>query len=724
MTCMKVSRRQFTAMTLALPFLAKASSLESLTFCCASNNDLYRSLDVIGIRAPRYTEPAVAITHAPRNSGLLILADRYPHATVSIPKDLVHKIREKHLWTYVEYPAWLTEPAMKPRCAKLERAVVSSDFFGDSLPRLRILSLHECFYLPVHRLPRVSKAHLVMAKVAGFDTATFGIPNHDVYPLLFEDESSHLLIASTQLSRFITARYGPTSAWNSVWQAILEWLLQAKKGGILRWEPAVGPTWPASAQLADSAARESFSRAVRWYFNARLLIHPSWSNKLQQAWKEPDQVAPAPSQDLPSGDGRLGVLEGHASQILLDGSQKMRWWIRADCVGQTAMVMALSQSISPQANHGRIASNLVSFLMHSMIALGSRANPSSASYGLLGWNTTPNYYKGENGYDVYYVDDNARCLLGILATSALLKESHWAERLWLAILANSRLMGTRGYFQWRYDGKPLLKNGWRYYFNAPTVYPDMDYQADPWALFLWAFNKTGYKPFFERTLEGIRHTMELYPDHLICSNSLTFQQARLLLPLAWLVRIEDTAQSRSWLNRVAADLLSHQVPSGAIQEWLGDPGTEGNKPPQSNEQYGSREGPIIQSNGDPAADLLYTMDFAFIGFHEAYAATGDERFRAATDRIADFLIRAQVQSKAHPEFDGAWFRAFDFNTWDYWASNSDSGWGAWCTESGWTQSWIAATLALRILNRSLWDILSTVPEFTGFERLRQRMLPA
>ena len=57
-----------------------------------------------------------------------------------------------------------------------------------------------------------------------------------------------------------------------------------------------------------------------------------------------------------------------------------------------------------------------------------------------------------------------------------------------------------------------------------------------------------------------------------------------------------------------------------------------------------------------------------------------------------------------PEFDGAWYRAFDFRRWDYWASNADVGWGPWSTETGWTQGWITSVLALRQLNTSLWDL--------------------
>jgi hypothetical protein len=117
------------------------------------------------------------------------------------------------------------------------------------------------------------------------------------------------------------------------------------------------------------------------------------------------------------------------------------------------------------------------------------------------------------------------------------------------------------------------------------------------------------------------------------------------------------------------------------------------------------------------------MNFAFIGLHEAHAATGEALYKEAADRIARFLVRAQVRSEVHPQFHGAWYRAFDFKNWDYWASNSDSGWGAWCTEAGWSQSWISTVFSLRLANQSLWDILQKIPAYKEFGELSKQMFP-
>ena len=61
-------------------------------------------------------------------------------------------------------------------------------------------------------------------------------------------------------------------------------------------------------------------------------------------------------------------------------------------------------------------------------------------------------------------------------------------------------------------------------------------------------------------------------------------------------------------------------------------------PPKSNEAYGKDEAPLIQQNGDPLADLLYTTNFAFLGLHEAAAATGDAFYADAEDKLGEIFV--------------------------------------------------------------------------------------
>jgi hypothetical protein len=244
-----------------------------------------------------------------------------------------------------------------------------------------------------------------------------------------------------------------------------------------------------------------------------------------------------------------------------------------------------------------------------------------------------------------------------------------------------------------------------------------------WACYLWAYKQTGFDLFLKRAKTAIGMTIAAYPDKWIWTNGIQQERAKMLLPLAWLVRVEDTPEHREWLRKIANDLLASQDECGAIREELGEPGKGSFPPPSSNETYGIYETPLIQKNGDAVCDLLYTVDFAFLGLHEAAAATGDQLYLDAEDKLAKFLCRIQIRSEKHPELDGGWFRAFDFNRWEYWASSGDKGWGAWCIETGWTQSWITAVLGLRQIKSSFWDFTKDSKIEKYFDGLQKQMLP-
>ena len=389
------------------------------------------------------------------------------------------------------------------------------------------------------------------------------------------------------------------------------------------------------------------------------------------------------------------------------------------------MSMALAGHFGKSAAQKQVAINLNDFIyFRSPLAQGTRRDPGSPSYGLVGWNTTAKFYKDMDGFGVYYGDDNARSMLGTMAAAALLNSDRWDESLLRCLLGNLRTTGKLGFRENRIDEGPLQKNGWRYYFERETVRYAPHYQAYLWATYLWAYHKTGFPLFLDRARNAIRMTMSAYPNEWQWTNGIQQERARMLLPLAWLVRIEDSAEHREWLKRVATDLLAAQDASGAIREEIGTAGKGDYGPPKSNDEYGTKEAALIQQNGDPLSDLLYTTNFAFLGLHEASAATGDGLYKDAEEKLAKFLCRIQVRTESNPELDGAWFRAFDFNRWDYWASNADAGWGAWSVETGWTQAWITSVLGMRQMGTSFWDLTAGSGIKKHLNALVPVMLPA
>ncbi len=705
----------------ASPAAAQSSARSRLVFCCKPENDLYNLLSQRGGKWQRFDRPGEAIRYAAPDSGVLILAEGYPDELTVVAPELFDLAAEKKVRIYIEYaknvPGMIS---LDPRQVQTERVVVANDWFAPSLEKLSILSMHECSFVPMD----AAYSFLVLARVAGFNTAVFGLEpwkspifqGGTAFPLLVKNPIADILVSTSKLSSFMTGRYAPRESWRFVWERILTWLA-GERVILSSWDVDVAPAYGKEDVLPPDAGVQAMRSGVQWFSNARLLVHPSWQAKVDAASNLKDRVGPAPESQWAIGDGALGLLEGVTSTIDVAGSQPVRYWFRYDCMSEAAMALAFDGVANQVAKSGDVSGNLNSYIYTtSELAQGPRSDPKSPSYGLLGWSRGP-------GESVYYGDDNSRGLLATIASSALLKKDQWDESILRCLLANLRTTGPLGFRQNALQEDALQKAGWQHYFNMPIVEPAPHYQAYLWSAFLWAYKQTGYAPFLDRAKAGIGKTMECYPDKWKWTNGIQQERARMLLPLAWLVRIEDTPEHRAWLGKVAKDLLALQDACGAIQEQFGAPELGTIPPPKSNEEYGKTETPIIQQNGDTASDMLYTCNFALFGLHEAAAATGEALYDEAERNLADFLCRIQIRSVNRPELDGGWYRAFDFQRWEYWGSNGDNGWGAWSIETGWTQGWICSTLALRKMKVSFWDLTSSSQIKKHLDGLVAAMLP-
>ncbi len=684
-----------------------------LVFCCRADNDLFRVVADSGMRCPRYNTPAEAVGHAPAGAGVLILADGYPTSTTQIESGVLDAAAAKQLRLYIEFANSLPGVEVgEPRGIRWERAVVASEFFSPTLEKMRILGINGCQFTPV----KATNPHLVLARVAGYDSAVFGLPE-ETFPVLFQMPRSNVLVATTKLSNFVTARFGPTDAWRKVWQGILGWVSPQAQVPRLVWQPTVRPSYEREAKLPGDVEQQALRRGIEWYRRSGQLIHVS-QEKLAAERADHDKLWGPLEPNTPVGDGSHGLIEGFCSTIDHLGRQTLRYSFRDDCNGEAAMTFAFAGAANHDPSYTMVASNLADFIyFNSPLTKGPRSDPDSPTFGLIGWRTTL------PSLNVYYGDGGARTMLGTMATAALLKSQRWDERLMRCLLANFRTTGKNGFRGSRLDEKTLQARGWKFYFDRDNTHFAPHYEGYLWACFLWAYQHTGYEPFRQRAQTAITMTMKAYPDQWKWSNSFQIERARMLLPLAWLVRVDDTPEHREWLKRVTVDLLATQDASGALREEIGDLKQGFHKPPRSNAQYGTGETPLSQSNGDPVCDLIYTANYALLGLHEAVAATKDPFYAEAEDKLTKFLCRVQVRSEAHPELDGGWFRAFDFRKWDYWASNGDWGWGAWCMETGWSQSWITSVLAMRQMKTSLWDVTANSRIEDQFAKTKAVMLP-
>jgi hypothetical protein len=687
------------AVLLVFLFGAPFAEAAGLTFACDENNDVYRVVVGAGGNPARFAEPDEAIAAAADGSAVLLLADGYPSATVRVEPKSWERAREKRLRLYVEYsqsvPGVESGPA---KSAVWERAVVASDALPKPLTRHRLLTAHGCAFLPV--TGQVEAPLLVLARVAGYDSAVFGVPPQS-FPLLFRTTDGHL-VATTKLSGFLSGRYAPTAEWAALWGYILGSLQPDAAPPKPDFEPRVRPAYGKDDPLPPDAERKALANYASWLRRAGLLVPEARRDVVNKLLAGGAETTDPPSTDEPPGDGTFGILEGYASHVRADGSQPRRLPLRADCHGEAAMVLALDASLNGDRSNATAAANLLDFVYtRSGMHRGVFGDPRHPAFGLVAWGDVAPAWTVAT-----YGDDNARALLGTLAAGASLKSDRWDAAVLKGLLANLRTTGRLGFRGDRIDVPALERNGWRHYHDADTFNPALNFEAYPWAAFLWAYRQTGEAEFLDRARTAITRTMELYPRGWRWGDNM--ERARILLPLAWLVRVDDTPQHRQWLRTIATDLIKNQVACGAIPEQLGGSGKGGGHyvVPGSNEAYGTTETPLLQQNGDPVSDQLYTTGFALIGLHEAAAATGDPELKRAEDRLAEYLVRIQVRSPTLPYLDGAWFRAFDYEKWECWASSADMGWGAWSVEAGWAPAWAAATLGLRARGASLWDLTS------------------
>ncbi|MEO5803625.1 MAG: hypothetical protein ABIR24_08845 [Verrucomicrobiota bacterium] len=695
----------------AAPSVSRATTQDAaaLTFCCSPQNGLFQSLASRKYR--RFDSPLTAIEQAKTNSAVLILADGYPEKLTQLSEKELLFAQVKSLRLFIEFPEAL--PGIKMGAVKTiewERSVVASTNFGDALPAMRILAIHDCHFVPTI----APNPWLVIARVAGFDTAVYGLPPNAA-PILFEIPDKKILVATTKLSGFITGRFAPAKDWEVIWEIILAKLDPENTPHKIAWAPAVRPAFGPNEKLPRKFERLAFDSAADWIFKSRLLVHPSRQTEIQKALAANVETIATPSGDAPHGDGSLGILEGYASGIRHDGNQIQRLPIRADCNAESAMVLSLDAVLNKDKRSAATAKNLLDYVyFNSEICGGVRADPKHGAYGLISWGAVSPAWLVAN-----YGDDNANAILATVVSAASLKDTQWDESVMKALLANLRTTGKLGFRGDRIDVPALEQQGWKYFHDASPVNYSPHFEAYLWACNLWAFRETGFRPFLDKTTNAIAMTMKVYPDGWRWKNNL--ERAHMLLCLAWLVRVDDTPQHREWLNRVANDLLKWQSKSGAIYETLVGTGGGHYQVPQSNEAYGTTETPLIQKNGDPASDQLYTTGYALLGLHEAVGATGDKKLRDAENKLAEFLCRIQIRSEKFPYLDGWWFRAFDDRRWEFWASSADVGWGAWSVEAGWGQAWTTAVLALRKKKTTVWELTKSSRIEEYFEKTRVAM---
>ncbi len=686
---------------------------------CDEGNDLYGVIQNLEyLEVVHYDNLDELIRGIGEGEPSLILTDTYPNERLEVPNHIFNLLKEKESRFYVEFMDKLPGVEIQPKnkISKYERAVVNSSFFGGIPDSLDILAVNGLTYIPT----QVSNTHIVAARVAGLDSAIYGIPKEN-NPLLFKLNDYNGLVSTTGLSNFIKGRYAPQVEWQGVWKGILQFLLA--DGTVveeLDWNPKIQTTYTRNEQLPLDYQKKSLEKGIDWFINAKMLVPTDYNDILGNAPNKEIKTKFINWNDtIPNGDGTNGVFECIFSRIDEKGNQPIGVVLRGDCTGEVAGAFAASGKALGKDENYEIANNLLEFYLKESSALkGEYDDPSHGAYGLVPWGISSYAW-----YKANYGDDNARLFLGAIITAAITGNTEQDDTLMRMLLALHRTTGVNGFRGDRIDLPQLQENGWQHYYNGHTVNLSPHMEAYLWACFLWAYDKTGDPIFLERTKKAIKATMEGYPHEWKWMNGLAQEKARILLPLAWLVRVDNTDENRKMLYTALDGLLELQDESGAISEELGSIEKGVFPPSKSNADYGLHEASLIAKNGDPVSDLLYTTNFALVGLHEAWYTLKDPRIKKSVDQLSEFLCRIQVKSPEHPELHGGWMRAFDFERFEHWGSNADAGWGAWAIESGWTQGWISTILSLRELDTSIWDLTKNSKINNHYDALKKEMLP-
>lgn len=686
-----------------------------LSFVSSADNDLYQVAfdNYTGVK--RYDTLSEAIAAAGEGTGIAVLADAYPDQTaIDLTGEEYALIESKGLRLYIEYPANNENLGIAYDGSEVmgyNRAVVTD---AEALG----MENHSLLYVNGARFIKktdVSKAWLVSARVVGYDTASYGLTNCTPYSLLEVD--GNVMVAATKLSQFLSAGYAPYERYQKLWSAVFTWLTDSDAAvPVMEWQAVTRPAYSRDEPLGEEAYLDAIRANADWFFASGFILSDEDAAYYDAHRQNYDKTYTL----HPGGDGRHGVAETYLSGASFqeDGSQSLRMVRRADCNGETAGALALAYQSTGNELYRMAAYNIMNWLLtESDMSLGARSDPASPEYGLIAWDD-------EYGGGSYYGDDNARAILGLISAASALETDEFDDRILAAILANFRTTGVYG-FRGDYVSSEQLKDGWESLFNTAVIHYAPHFEALMWACYLWAYEKTEYEPLLELTRAGIERMMQAYEDEeWAWTNGMQQERAKMLLPLSWLCRIEDTEQHRNWLDTMVTDLCAYQQDSGAIQEAIGKGSGRAGKF-TSNDQYGTHEAPVIQENGDPCVDNLYTQSFALLGLNEAAAASSDAALTAkitvCRDKLAEFFIRTQQVSE-NTAYDGVWFRAFDYEKWETYGSDGDSAWGVWATESGWTEAWINHGLSMIVLDANLWDLSADLDMAASFETLGEAML--
>lgn len=341
---------------------------------------------------------------------------------------------------------------------------------------------------------------LALAKVAGVYIAPYGAEKSIQTPILFEHDlgggAPPALIATTKLTSIVSGRFGPASAWRTLWVSLLQKLNvpSVTAAALPLWQPEVGPAYNRTATLPTSAAVSAVVASAEWLVSGSKLMSDAGDpgngattccvpDKKGQSANEcayrpcsNDEVCPTGlNRGLPGGvKNKTCIQEGWSSILHWNGSQhRMATFVRTDGNAESSMGLACAGvllkggDVAERKQWIETAAAIGDYVYRwsDSQTVGDVSDP---AYGIIWWNQEhPGPFAHWAAVD--YGDNAGNVLIGGAATRSLAQTGSWDEQLLRVLLAEARTSGKMLYRPGSIAAKELRAHGWEYYWNSSVV---------------------------------------------------------------------------------------------------------------------------------------------------------------------------------------------------------------------------------------------------------------
>lgn len=362
---------------------------------------------------------------------------------------------------------------------------------------------------------------------------------------------------------------------------------------------------------------------------------------------------------LVTDDGARGIKEGLSHNILPDGERISADVVRTDCTGEAAGAFLFSQN----GENIKKGEKMYDFCYGPLMIHGGEFD------GMVRWS--------EQAWNVCYQDDVARAVIPSLLYAYFGLSDKYVEKAEKALDFLCKTTCADGLRPARTDMLEYIRSGEavRTLAAQENGYASAHYNAYYSAALLLGYIITGNEDFGTVGVRGLETLMKLYPD-TVREHSETSELCRLIFPLSVLYAATKEKAHYDMLDRVFNDLQKHRHISGGYAEW-----DTGYKAACFNNAGG--ECSLLSVNGDPVADLLYSLNWLPLGFAFAWHVCGEARFLNAWKDICAFFIKTQLISE-DKRINGGWCRGMDLDRLEYCGIPHDVGWGPCSLETGWT----------------------------------------